>query len=258
MKAAPRKTSILSRLLLSALFILNPALGRSEAPNPLWNLQIEGAAAWQTQNDQRVPGKGGTRFSLADFGQGPLTTYRIYLGGKITDRSEWRLLYAPLEVRQSGLFEQSVLFQDQIFQPGVRTETVYKFNSYRATYSVSMEPWGLWNWSWGFTAKIRDAEVRLTQGAASARKTNVGFVPLLHFRAHRSLSENWRLLFDFDGLLAPQGRALDAAFFLDRQLTPSGPHLLLGYRTVEGGADNRNVFNFAWFHFLTVGMKKEF
>jgi hypothetical protein len=32
----------------------------------------------------------------------------------------------------------------------------------------------------GFTAKVRDAEISLTQETTSARKDDVGFVPLLH------------------------------------------------------------------------------
>jgi hypothetical protein len=30
--------------------------------------------------------------------------------------------------------------------------------------------------------------------------------------------------------------------------------LRVGYRTVEGGADNDKVYSFAWFHYVVVGL----
>jgi hypothetical protein len=112
--------------------------------------------------------------------------------------------------------------------------------------------------AWGFTGKIRDAEVRLTQGALRESKSNVGFVPLLHFQANRALSENWLFRFDFDGLAAPQGRAFDLAFFIERSLEWNNLSAFGGYRTLEGGADNDEVFNFAWIHYAVLGLRGEF
>ena len=63
---------------------------------------------------------------------------------------------------------------------------------------------------------------------------------------------------DLDGLFAPQGRAIDLALFVERKLEAQGYSFLGGYRTVEGGADNDQVYNFAWLHYLTLGLRKEF
>lgn len=219
-------------------------------------VSLEGALAWQTQNDQAIPGKTGTRFSLSDISRGPFNASRVYLG-YAWGRHEVRALYAPLAIELNTRFASSVSFMDTTFAADTDTTAFYKFNSYRLTYTYFLNPSGGWNLAWGFTAKIRDAEVRLTQGATVKSKTNIGFVPLLNFRASRSLGTDWTFRFDLDGLAAPQGRAFDAALFVERKLSQNFA-AFGGYRTVEGGASNDEVYNFAWLHFLTVGARGEF
>jgi hypothetical protein len=240
------------------LFISFKVLIFSSSAQAQWYTQVEGASIWQSQNDQAVPGDGGTRFALTDFGKGPFFAYRIYIGQRVNERHEWRALYAPFRLNLSGSFEEDVLFQGQNFLEGSKTEAVYQFNSYRLTYGYHLDVVSDWKWVVGFTGKIRDAEVKLSQGSLSARKTNVGFVPLLHLRGERSLSDQWLFRFDLDGLAAPQGRAFDLAAFFERKLDDKGLSAFLGYRTVEGGADNEAVYNFAWIHYLTLGFHQEF
>ncbi|MFN7684815.1 MAG: hypothetical protein ACK5QT_05325 [Oligoflexia bacterium] len=220
-------------------------------------VSVEGSASWQSRNDQRIPGEGGTDFALTDFGRGPFGLYRVYAGYVWDDKHELRLLYAPLEVELRGRFSNPVLFINSTFAAGTETVGLYRFNSYRLTYARHFEKSGPWRLTLGFTAKIRDAEVRLTQGTLSQSKTNVGFVPLLNFRATRDLAPGWLLRFDVDGLAAPQGRAFDAALFLERSLGASGLSAFGGYRMVEGGADNSEVYNFAWFHSAVLGLRGE-
>ncbi len=217
---------------------------------------IEGGTVWQTRNDQAIPGSTGTRFSLSEIDTGPFASYRIYLGHR-WDHHEIRALYAPLSIDLNTRLSGPVSFMGSAFAAGTPTSAYYKFNSYRLTYTYLYEPVGGWNLGLGFTAKIRDAEVRLTQGALSQSKKNVGFVPLLHFRASRSLGGDWGFRFDLDGLAAPQGRAFDAAFFLERKIPDSRFTAFGGYRTLEGGADNEEVYNFAWLHYLALGVRGE-
>lgn len=223
-----------------------------------WNVHFEGGPAWQSQNDQAVPGDTGTRFSLVDFEKGPFAAYRLYVGHKWNERHEWRVLYAPLKLELKGTLSHATQFVNTTFLAGPSTTAVYQFNSYRFTYAYHLEAESEWKWILGFTGKIRDAEVRLTQGSLSERKTNIGFVPLFHFRTERNLTENLKFKADFDGLVAPQGRAFDLALFLEHQMERPGTFLFGGYRTVEGGADNDSVYNFAWFHYLTFGARAEF
>ena len=47
--------------------------------------------------------------------------------------------------------------------------------------------------------------------------------------------------------LSAQGRAIDVGL-LTRYRINRHWDVSLGYRTIEGGADNDSVYNFAWFH----------
>jgi hypothetical protein len=78
-------------------------------------------------------------------------------------------------------------------------------------------------------------------------------VPLIHLSGERKLSERWKLLLDADGLAAPQGRAFDVGLFLAHRLSPK-TDLTLGARTLEGGADNERVYNFARLDYLSMGL----
>ena len=99
--------------------------------------------------------------------------------------------------------------------------------------------------------------MRLEQGATSAVDSNVGFVPLAHLYAQYRLGLKTRLVFDFEGLAAPQGRALDATLKVVYQFSPrwSGS---VGYRMLEGGVDNDSTYNSTWFHFAGASLRFEF
>ncbi len=249
-----KKCSILHVLFL--LFLTSPG---AHAGLSLW---LEGSSVWQSRNEVQIPGDSGSRFKITDFSKGPFAAYRAYLGYTWSDRHELRLLWAPLSAKFNGRFSEPVSFQGVAFAKDTSTEAFYKFNSYRLTYAYHFDPVGDWKFAVGLTAKVRDAEIRLTQGAVNAKKTNVGFVPLLNFQAHRAIGEKWGFRGDVDGLAAPQGRAVDATLMLERQLAVSdGGNIFkagLGYRTVEGGADNKVVYNFAWLHYLSLSLRGEF
>ncbi|MFP4615880.1 MAG: hypothetical protein ACLFRB_08370 [Thiohalorhabdus sp.] len=100
----------------------------------------------------------------------------------------------------------------------------------------------------GLTGLVRDAKVQLEQDGLRARDTNVGFVPLLHLDGRHRLGHSWELSWDFDGLAAPQGRALDLGLKVLRDVG-DGWQAGYGYRTLEGGVDNDRVFNFSWIHY---------
>jgi hypothetical protein len=227
-----------------------------QAPSAKANtsISLELGSAWQSKNDQRIPADTGTLFSIADFNKGPFFTYRLYLGYKWSDRHELRALYAPFEIEADGVFSSPVDFQGGTFAAGTSTMALYKFNSYRLTYAYHFTGAGPWQLALGFTGKVRDAEVALTQGSLVRRKSNVGFVPLLNFQARRELGSDWAFRFDMDGLAAPQGRAFDVALFLERKMGKGDLSIFGGYRTIEGGADNDEVYNFAWIHQAVLGL----
>lgn len=218
--------------------------------------QVEGSLLFQTRNDQRIPGSGGTQFDLSDFDSGPFAAVRLYLGKIYDDRHEWRLLYAPLDIDLKATLPGPVVFNGQTFNAGP-ADAYYIFNSYRLTYAYHFQPISEWLLALGGTVKIRDAEVKLSQNGIVSSKKNVGFVPLLNFQAIRPFNENWDFRFDFDGLAAPQGRAFDISSLLEYKYSKKYS-ILAGYRMVEGGADNDRVYNFAWLHYATLGLRGEF
>jgi hypothetical protein len=135
-----------------------------------------------------------------------------------------------------------------LFEPGEPVEATYQFNSWRFSYRYRfLEGQNLALWI-GFTGKLRDAKVALKQEDTYSEDTDLGFVPLLHLAADWRVSEDARLLFDFDGLAGGPGRAFDSSLKFGHDLGDRW-RVTLGYRTLEGGADVDSVYNFAWLHY---------
>jgi hypothetical protein len=109
----------------------------------------------------------------------------------------------------------------------------------------------------GLTGKVRDAEISLDNGIERAEKKNVGFVPLINFSCRWKFYGPFGILIDGDALFATQGRAEDISlallYHLNRNLTFRG-----GYRILEGGADNDEVYTFSMFHYALVGIRFQF
>ena len=95
----------------------------------------------------------------------------------------------------------------------------------------------------------------MRQKALDQKKANVGFVPLAHIRASYALARDWSFDLDFDGLAAPPGRAIDLGLFIRHRWPNRGFSVYAGYRMVEGGADNDQVYNMALFQSATLGFE---
>jgi hypothetical protein len=237
-------------LLAAALFTVAPHAPASAGETPAFTVELEGAALWQTKNDVEIPNDGtGTRFSIIDVtGKGAWPAGRLYLTWNINDRHSLRALLAPLSISESGQTVDAVDFAGERYLPGEPLEATYQFNSWRLSYRyryLRREDLSLWV---GFTAKIRDARIELSQGAITSRDTDVGFVPLLYLAADWRFADCWHLLFDFNGLAGGPGRAFDVALKLGYDISDRWG-LTAGYRTIEGGADVEAVYNFAWLHY---------
>jgi len=218
-----------------------------------FSLELELGPAWQSRNTVQIPNtEAGTRFSLQDLvGSGPWAAGRVYLTWNINSRHSLRALAAPLSYTESGLFDETVDFAGESYQPGIPTEATYQFNSWRVGYRYRFKDGEKWTLSVGFTAKIRDAKIALSQGDTSSEDTDLGFVPLLHFGADYRFAERWHMLVDFEGLAGGPGRAVDLALKVGYDINDRWG-ITAGYRTVEGGADIEEVYNFAWFQYAVV------
>lgn len=230
------------------------AAARPATAGPRLHLELEGGGTWQLRNDFAVPGDTGTRVRLAD--EGPVGAFRGTLTWDVSERSSLRLLVAPLELETSFLPGTPVDFQGSRFA-ALRPVTVgYRFDSYRLSWYRRLER-GRWSFRLGVTGKVRSARIGLAAEGAQAEKENVGFVPLAHLGARFQASDRLALELEADALAAPQGRAEDvslrASFRLSDRLGA-----FAGYRLVEGGADNEEVYTFAFFSYAVGGVRLSF
>jgi hypothetical protein len=242
-------------ILLGALALLAPVAAASQLKTPKLAIELEGGALWQSRNDAEIPNDGSaTRFSLADLaGSGPWSAARLYVTWNLSQRHGLRLLAAPFSLKATGLLDEPVRFAGASYAPRQPVTASYTFNSYRLSYRYRFHA-GARTAAWvGFTGKIRDAEIALEQGSTSSRKEDLGFVPLLHLAGDWNVVPRWRLGLDVDGLAGGPGRAVDAALRLGYDA--GGPWMVqAGYRTLEGGADVRDVYSFAWLHYAVASL----
>ena len=164
-----------------------------------------------------------------------------------------RLVVAPLGIKESGSLSNAVKFQGQTYSAGT-VDAKYRFDSYRATWRYTLREDPDWTWKAGVTGKIRDAEVTLRQGDVSATKSNTGLVPLLHLYVERRLDARSRITFEGDGLAGGPGRAFDLSARYVRDLGER-VSAFAGLRILDGGASTDSVYNFARFHYLTLGLQ---
>ncbi len=205
-------------------------------------------------NDVRIPGNQGTFISLKDDLKPDADIfYRIKLNYTFSSAHTLSLLYAPLTIQSEGRLDKDVNFAGRIFQANRDVSGSYKFNSYRLTYRYDFVQNPDLEFGLGFTAKIRDARIALSSQNISAEKTNVGFVPIINFRLFWNIGEDFGLLFEGDGLAAKQGRAFDVLLAASYNLSDK-IGIKAGYRILEGGADNDEVYNFALLHYLSFGI----
>lgn len=242
-------------LIIDGLSGFSPPTARAGGNDARFEFEIEAGPVWQSRNDVQIPNTAlGTRFSLVDVvGSGPFPAARLYVTWNITDRHGLRALAAPLSINDTGELDEPVQFEGTTFAAGVPTEATYRFNSWRLTYRYMFHDGPRWGWWIGFTAKVRDAEIELQQGGVSSRKTDVGFVPLLHIGARCHFSESWLVLLDADALAGGPGRAEDVALKIGYDINDR-LGVRAGYRTLEGGADVEEVYNFAWLHYAVVSV----
>jgi hypothetical protein len=218
-----------------------------------FRLDLEGGRAWSGYNDVRIPGAGGTKFSLTrDLKSEAAGYFRLRLGLNLGRRHSLSVLYAPLTLRAEGAPNDDLVFVSETFPAGASLSGRYTFNSYRLTYRYELIDRPRLRLGIGVTAKIRDAVIRIEGAGRSAEKANVGFVPLLNAVLEWRFSRPAGLLLEIDALAAPQGRAEDVFLGVLARLA-KGLSLKAGYRFVEGGAKNDEVYTFALIHYLAIG-----
>jgi hypothetical protein len=243
-----------NKLLISGIFFMLSLFFNSLSLNGQASIDLETGAVATGYNNVRIPGDQGTLFSMKDD-LIPKTKifYRIRVSYTIKTRHTLSLLYAPLEIKSDGNVSNDILFEGVTFPANTDLAGTYKFNSYRLTYRYDIVLKPKFEFGLGFTAKIRDARIRLASATMESEKTNVGFVPIINFRMLWKPYEKIGILLEGDALAAPQGRAEDILIAATYRASDR-LGLKAGYRILEGGADNDEVYNFSMFNYAAVGI----
>lgn len=223
-----------------------------------WSFDAEGGITWSGYNDVRIPGDAGTLFSLSrDLDAASRAYGRLRLNWQFHPRHTLSVLYAPLRFASTGAIDRDVVFVDRVFPAGQAVRGTYVFNSYRLTWRYSLVRKPRFEWGLGLTVKVRDALIRLEDADTRAEKTDLGVVPLINFRLLWRLGGSWGLLLDGDALAAPQGRAEDLSLSVWADLSKK-LRLRVGYRLLEGGAENDEVYTFALVNYAFAGLTLTF
>jgi hypothetical protein len=239
--------------LLAICFVLILSFNVSSL-NGQASLDIETGAVTTGYNDVRIPGDQGTLFSLKhDLISKTEFFYRLRASYTIKSRHTLSILYAPLETVSTGKVNFDIFFEGVTFPANTDLEGTYKFNSYRLTYRYEIVLKPKFEFGLGFTAKIRDASIALASAGAQSEKVNVGFVPIINFRMLWKPAEKFGILLEGDALAAPQGRAEDVLIAATYRASDR-LGLRAGYRLLEGGADNDEVYNFTLFNYASAGI----
>jgi len=242
-----KKMSFVTIISLMLIFLTNSST-RAD-----WHFDFETGTAISGYNDVRIPGDTGTRISLsAELDSDPVLFWRLRISRDLGEKHHLSLLIAPLRLESAGSIDRAVSFADVDFPANVYIKAHYRFDSYRLTYRYRLYQNEKLYAGIGLTAKIRDAEISLSDTGRKASKANTGFVPLINLKLQWQFNKKLGVLFQGDGLAAPQGRAEDfilAGFYsLNENLD-----LKLGYRFLEGGADNDEVYTFALVNYIVIG-----
>ncbi len=219
-----------------------------------FTIDVETGGVFSGYNDVRIPGDTGTKFSLSEELEiDPDIFFRAKATYYFNDKHSLSILAAPLTMKSGGEINRDIFFDGVTFPANTTLDATYRFNSYRLTYRYDFYKKEKLEFGLGFTAKIRDAEIALESDELSSSKTNVGFVPILNFRLLWKFAGKWSLLFEGDALAAPQGRAEDVQLALRYQASERLA-ARAGYRILEGGADNNEVYNFALLNYASLGI----
>jgi len=130
---------------------------------------------------------------------------------------------------------------------------VITFNTYRFSYRYRIVDRPKFLFDLGASLLVRDAAISISQGSKFQDNTDLGFVPLVSLYSEYQFNPKIQAILKGDALVGPVGRAED--FFLGLQYSPiENLGIKAGYRLIEGGADVDQVYNFAYFHFGSIGL----
>ena len=235
-------------LLIFIPFLLNAQL----------RISVESGAVGTGYNDVRVPNgdqAAGTLFSFADDfeNEGSVIFFRGEIAYLINKKHTLEATAAPLIRNYNSITDREIKFDDNSFQ-GKDVLGSYQFNTYRFSYRYRLVDKSKFTFDLGASLLVRDARIALSQSGVTSDDTDLGYVPLVSFELNYAPSTKLNLLLKGDALVGPVGRAEDVFAGVLYKVYKDKIQLKAGYRIIEGGADVDQVYNFALFHFVDVGI----
>ena len=217
------------------------------------DLKVSVGATFQAKNDVQIPNTSeGDRFALDDItGTGPWPAARLEALWDFNSKHGVRILLAPLSYSETGDISAPIRFAGATFNADQPVRGEYRFNSWRLGYRYQLRDTSQWDAWVGATLKVRDAQIKLTQGDTSSQDDNIGLVPLLYLAGEYRFNNRWSASADMDALAGGPGRAIDVGLALNFRPVEAW-QFGVEYRALEGGADTDRVYNFAWFNYLLL------
>ena len=238
---------------LFAIFLFVAVVNSALAQDTL-RIDIEGGVAYQTRNTCAIPADS-NKFSFRDLmGRGPFDYGRVTALINDDQNSGYRIVIAPLNFYGTGQLSSKVVFSGTTFAPGVQTAGRYIFNNYRFSWWHKWRPISNIDIRAGWTLFIRDADVALAQGSKTASFYNLGPVPLYYLLAEKKFGNGWAAEFEFDGLVAPEGGALDFALGASYRLNPSTA-IKARIRYLDGGTGSGSAYNYTTVNYVSLGIE---
>lgn len=224
-----------------------------------FSLDLETGLNFSGYNDLKIPNDAvSSDLSLSEELDSPIVwASRANLHYQIHPRHELSLLYAPLTINAKGTVDRDIRYQGETFAAGEEIKAKYRFDSYRLQYLYRFPNQRGIVRALGLSLKLRDAEIILENSTTKATKSNTGFVPLIGFEFGYPLQEDLDLILKGEALASPYGRAEDVILALDYRINEDYS-LFAGYRILEGGADNDEVYTFSLFHYAMLGARIRF
>lgn len=241
----------MKKILFTALILMS-AIALSAKPD--LRIEAETGIAFPGYNDVRIPNVGNnTQFSLKDdLGLKSTLSTRLSVHYRISPRHQVSLMAAPLTLKAEEKLAKDVVYQGKHFWKNDIVKTEYRFDSYRLQYRYFLPKEFFGIRAVGASLKMRDAEISLESSSNQSSKTNTGFVPLLSLNAGYKVNDELDIVLEAEGLASPYGRAEDvfvgALYNVHKHLKVKA-----GYRFLEGGSDNEEVYTFAAVHYAIVG-----
>ena len=220
---------------------------------------LQAAGVFPGYNDVRLPGNTGSPVSYSkDLDAHPTFSPRFEAGYIFAERHYLGLMGSLLTLSARGTLDRDVNYDNRLFLKGTEVKALYRFDSYRLTYRYDFFISDSFRIGAGLTGKVRDAEISLeTDSAIVSQKgslKNTGVVPLINYSIEWMASPEWTIYTYGDWLVSPYGRAED--IFIGTRYNFNNPlSIIVGYRILEGGSDSKEVYTFALFHYVVLGLE---